>query len=204
MPGLTIHGWQYVYATEGEGFPLLLVPDTGGTIRDWAPSMPLLGELCRVVAYEYPGPAPAEAATRRSVPLVEGLTAFLNALSVARAYLAGYAGGGQTALRFALHHPTRVEGLLLVGSDGPDELLEECLSQTAIPMVLLVGDNTPMPLAAAQAPTARFPHCSRVVIPGAGTAPHCEQPLRLGHAMLEFLQHCERQRNLVRGASFLL
>jgi hypothetical protein len=28
--------------------------------------------------------------------------------------------------------------------------------------------------------------------------------LRLGHAVMRFLLHCERQRNLVRGASFLL
>jgi pimeloyl-ACP methyl ester carboxylesterase len=135
---------------------------------------------------------------------VEGLTAFLDALTVERAYLAGYAGGGQTALHFALHHPKRVEGMLLVGSHSPEESLAEFLSQTAIPMVQLVGGNTPTALATAHLPTAQLLRCSRIVIPDAGTAPHREQPLRLGHAMLEFLLHCERQRNLVRGASFLL
>jgi pimeloyl-ACP methyl ester carboxylesterase len=204
MPSLTIHGWQYVYATEGEGFPLLLVPDMGGTIRDWAQSMPLLGELCRVVAYEYTEPLPAEETARSSALLVEALAAFLDTLAVERAYLAGYAGGGQTALRFALRYSKRVEGLLLIEGHSPDGVLAESLGQVAIPMVLFIGGDIPAHLADARPSTAQTPRCLRVIIPGAGTAPHREQPLRLGHAMIDFLLHCERQRNLVRGASFLL
>jgi pimeloyl-ACP methyl ester carboxylesterase len=199
MPSLTIHGRQYTYTTEGEGFPLLLVPDTGGTIRDWAQAVPLLGELCRVVAYEDTEPRPAAETARSSALLVEALTAFLDALAVERAYLAGYAGGGQTALRFALRYPRRVEGLLLIGGHSPDGVLAESLREIAIPMVLFVGGD---PLA--HPSIVQAPCCPRVVIPDAGAAPHREPPLRLGHAMLDVLLHCERQRTLVRGASFLL
>jgi pimeloyl-ACP methyl ester carboxylesterase len=204
MPSLTIHGQQYTYAVEGEGFPLFLVPDPGAAIRDWAQSMPLLGELCRVVAYEDTEPMPAEEIARSSVLLVEALAAFLDALAVERAYLAGYAGGGQTALRFALRYSRRVEGLLLIGGHSPDGVLAESVGEIAIPMMLFMGGDTPAHLADARPSTAQTLRCPRVVIPGAGTAPHREQPLRLGHAMLDFLLHCERQRNLVRGASFLL
>ncbi|HEY7490376.1 MAG TPA: alpha/beta hydrolase [Candidatus Tectomicrobia bacterium] len=204
MPCLTINGQQYTYSAEGEGFPLLLVPDRGGAIRDWAQSTPLLGELCRVVAYEYTAPLPVEETARSRALPVEALAAFLDALAVERAYLAGYAGGGQTALRFALRYPRRVEGLLLIGGHNPAEVLAESVGEIAIPMVLLVGDNTPAHLANAHPSATQTLRWPRVVIPGAGVAPHREQPLRLGHAMLDFLLHCERQRTLVRGASFLL
>ena len=58
MPSLLLNGRPCAYTTAGEGFPLILVPDAGGTLSDWAQSMPLLGELCRVVAYEYTSHTP--------------------------------------------------------------------------------------------------------------------------------------------------
>ena len=204
MPSLMLNGRPCAYTTAGEGFPLILVPDAGGTISDWAQSMPLLGELCRVVAYEYTSHTSLEGAAPDYTLRVEDLAVFLDTLEVERAYLAGYAGGWQTALHFALRHPRRVEGLLLVGRHGPNEVLAGARGENTVPMLLLVGENTSSHVASASPLAAQVLPCPRVVIPGADTAPHREQPLRLGHAMLDFLMQCERQRHLVRGASFLL
>ena len=53
--------------------------------------------------------------------------------------------------------------------------------------------------------TERLPHCTKLVVSDLTPAASSDIPaLQLGHAVLRFLLHCERQRNLVRGASFLL
>jgi pimeloyl-ACP methyl ester carboxylesterase len=223
MPAVTVNGRWLSYEIAGDGFPLLLVPDTHGTINDWAPSMPLLGELCRVIAYAYTRPAPLSAPTALSQARLRlaDLVAFLDVLDVQRVYLAGYACGGQTALHFALDHPKRLEGLVLIGLDNPlllpsqeaagAEMLHPMeatsvpsLQLLTVPTLLLAGEYASGHLAwAAQLATCLA--CGvKGVVAGAGEAPHREQPLQLGHEILRFLLRCERQRNLVRGASFLL
>jgi pimeloyl-ACP methyl ester carboxylesterase len=161
--------------------------------------MPLLGELCRVIAYEYRSPPPSPTAPGERLA---DLTALCAALGIERAYLAGYASGGATALRFACHTPQSLEGLVLLGMEHPG-----CLPETpalfSVPTLLITGEQADGQETSHRLAT-RLAHGMTTVIPQAGTAPHREQPLQLGHAMIRFLLHCERQRNLVRGASFLL
>jgi pimeloyl-ACP methyl ester carboxylesterase len=199
MPDLTVNNQQLTYLTEGDGFPLILVPDCQGTRSDWHRPLPLLGELCRVIAYEYCQPHSPAPPTDL---LVEDLRTVFAVLSVERAYLAGYAGGGQTALHFALRYPACLEGLLLVGMPGA--LPDAPLHNLTVPTCVLVGAEAPTHLTGATLLTTQAPHCTKRVIPAAGTTPLREQPLAFGHAMMDFLIRCERQRNLVRGASFLL
>ena len=53
--------------------------------------------------------------------------------------------------------------------------------------------------------TERLPRCTKLVVSDVTPAASSGIPaLQLGHAVMRFLLHCERQRNLVRGASFLL
>jgi pimeloyl-ACP methyl ester carboxylesterase len=219
MRSLITNGRRLLYLTDGDGFPLVLVPDEHGTISDWAPSIPLLGELCRVIVYEYdpphsalPSPRTGEGPGGSDRRRVEELLVLLDTLKVERAYVAGYAGGGQTALHLALHTPERLEGLILIGLDnaaciqpqptqtGPLGPLQ-CLT---VPTLLVVGEEAPSQLAWTTRLASQLPRCARTVIPQAGSILHREQPLQLGHAMLAFLTQCERQRTLVRGASFLL
>jgi pimeloyl-ACP methyl ester carboxylesterase len=114
MPLFTAHGRQLSYHVEGEGFPLLLIPDAGGAIQDWVPTLSLLAELCRVIAYEYTPRLSAVSTPTPSEAPVDDLVTLLKALAVERAYGAGYAGGGDVALRFAQRVPGRLEGLLLI------------------------------------------------------------------------------------------
>ena len=221
MPVLTVHGKQLSYHLAGEGFPLLLVPDAGGTIQDWAAALPLLGELCRVIVYEYTQPRPVAHVPAASDDLVDDLVALLQALHIARAYVAGYAGGGDVALRLALRDPSRLEGLLLINPRDPAVILSQSrgtppptgppealpalsVSSLSVPTLVIGGAGVSERLAETTWLTAQLPHCVSTIIQEAGVAPHREQPLLLGHAMLAFLMQCERQRTLVRGASFLL
>jgi pimeloyl-ACP methyl ester carboxylesterase len=222
MPSLTARGQSLSYCIEGEGFPLILVPDTGGTLRDWAPVCPLLGELCRVIAYEYAQQLPAVHIPSPPDRLVDDLVVFLHALGIARAYVAGYARGGEIALRLALRDPGRVEGLLIMSPSAAVRglLQPEATSHTAAPtdrpptsactclpvptLVVIGADAATDDLQGVTRLAAQLPHGVSIRIPGAAAAPHREQPMPLGHAMLTFLMQCERQRTLVRGASFLL
>jgi pimeloyl-ACP methyl ester carboxylesterase len=221
MPSLTARGQQLAYHLEGEGFPLVLIPDTGAAIRDWTPVCPLLGELCRVIAYEYEQRLPPGHVPLPPDGLVDDLLVLLNALDIARAYIAGYARGGEIALHLARRDPDRLEGLLMISPNAAVRTLLQAMARSntavphmpsapalqrlCVPTLVVVGaeaaadDLQGMTLLAAQRP-----HSVSVRIPGAGAAPHREQPLPLGHAMLTFLMQCERQRTLVRGASFLL
>jgi pimeloyl-ACP methyl ester carboxylesterase len=206
MPAVTVNGQWVSYAVAGDGFPLLLVPDTCGTINDWAPAMPLLGELCRVIAYEYPQPAALRApeappeAPRRMADLV----ALLEVLDLQRVYLAGYASGAQIAWHFALHDPKRLEGMVLIGLDHPVLPPSQSATGLTVPTLLIAGEYASGHLACAAQLASQLSQSVKDVIAGAAEAPHREQPLQLAHAIVRFLLQCERQRNLVRGASFLL
>jgi pimeloyl-ACP methyl ester carboxylesterase len=201
VPYLTIAGdtrKRLTYRQEGEGFPLLLVPAQAGRIADWAPQLPLLGELCRVMAYEY------GAATDIASPCsrVRDVQAILDGLAIERAYLAGYADGGLTALGVAWRYPQQVEGLLLIGMDRVG--CEDRLGRIRVPTCAFAGAEASRHIAVASHLAATLSYGETSIIRQAATAPHQEQPLTLGHAMMDFLMRCERQRNLVRGASFLL
>lgn len=225
MAVLTINGKQCYYETEGDGFPLLLVPEPQGVIADWHGIMPLLGELCKAIGAEYRGIEQTEPTTEptSSDSLAANLATLLDALGLERVYLAATRVAGQEALSLALHAPERLEGLILIGMYGDNaapeppsrhvsgiaEMTDEAAfearwQEITVPTLLLVGDQAHQHLQRSELLAARMPHCRRVVIPGAGYSPHLEQPRRLGHAMMDFLIQRERQRNLVRGASFLL
>ena len=116
------------------------------------------------------------------------------------------------ALHFALHCPERLEGLVLVGTrDVATHALDDVMSFGArlptisIPTLVVIEAAASAVLPYADLLAERLPRCTRLVVADATPAASSRIPaLRLGHAMMRFLLHCERQRTLVRGASFLL
>ena len=128
----------------------------GAVIQDWAAALPLLGELCRVIVYEYAQPRPVAHVPASSDDLVDDLVALLQALHIARAYVAGYAGGGDVALRLARRDPSRLEGLLLINpreaavilsqtrgmshpAGPPDASPGPSVSSLSVPTLVMVG-----------------------------------------------------------------
>jgi pimeloyl-ACP methyl ester carboxylesterase len=202
MPLFTAHGRQLSYHIEGEGFPLLLIPDAGGTIQEWRPTLPLLAELCRVIVYEYDQQPPAVSDPTPSEAFVDDLVALLNALAITRTYGAGYAAGGDVALRLARRAPSRLAGLLLINPGN--EVRRQALANLSMPTLVVEGQAASACREETNTLAARLPHCTSTIIRGASLAPPGASPLPLGQALLAFLMQCERQRTLVRGASFLL
>jgi pimeloyl-ACP methyl ester carboxylesterase len=213
MPAVTINGRGIMYDTTGDGFPLILIPDAGATLHDWIPAMPLLGELCRVIAYAYDRTAHGQPAQLPLPDCVADLRALLAFLQVERAYLAGAMAGSLTALSCALHHPNRVEGLILIGPQEPARSSNDTATRAApavslrdltVPTLLIAGEDAAAQVAWATQFALQCPRANTEIIARTGQTPHREQPLQLGHIMVRFLLQCERQRTLVRGASFLL
>jgi len=202
---------HFSYETAGDGFPLVLTPGPQGV---WSPYIPLLGELCRTIMYT--GHDLAEVSSteglRASARAAEMLSLFLDILGLERVYLASQAVSWHTALHFALHYPGRLEGLVLIGARDVETnaicgimSLEARLPAITVPTLVVSEAEALAALPYANFLTERLPRCTKLVVSDATPAASSGIPaLRLGHAVMRFLLHCERQRNLVRGASFLL
>ena len=204
-------GVHFSYETAGDGFPLVLTP---GPQEIWSPYIPLLGELCRTIMYT--GHDLAEVSSterlRASARSAEMLSLFLDILGLERVYLASQAVSWHTALHFALHYPGRLEGLVLIGARDVETnaicgimSLEARLPAITVPTLVVSEAEALAALPYANFLTERLPRCTKLVVSDpTPTASSGSPALRLGHAVMRFLLHCERQRNLVRGASFLL
>jgi pimeloyl-ACP methyl ester carboxylesterase len=204
--GKNVH---FSYETAGDGFPLVLAPGPQGI---WDPYIPLLSELCRIIMYSgYDlADSPSGGELHPGARAAEMLGTFLDLLGLERVYLASQAASWHMALHFALHYPARLEGLVLIGAheaatDIVDGIrsLETRLHAISIPTLVV---SEALGLADyADLLTESLPHSTRLVVSDVPPAASSGIPaLRLGHAVMRFLLHCERQRNLVRGASFLL
>ena len=206
VSGQDVH---FSYETAGDGFPLVLVPGPQGV---WSPYIPLLGELCRTVVYTGHdlSETPSAKELHPSARAAEMLGTFLELLGLERVYLASQAVSWHMALHFALHCPERLEGLVLIGAhDVATDVvcgiisLEGRLHEIPVPTLVVSEAETIAPYA--DLLTERLPHCTKLVVSDVTPAASSGIPaLQLEHAVMRFLLHCERQRNLVRGASFLL
>lgn len=213
MPEVVVQGIRFSYETAGDGFPLVLAPGPQGGREVWAQYMPLLGELCRTIAYECQeegGLQHRSLATSERV--ADTLKTFLDVVGLERVYLASQSVGWPMALHFALQSPERLEGLVLIGAHdvamdaGRSVMpLKARLPEITVPTLVLIEAQVRAALPYVDMLTERLPRCTQVVIPDATLSHSAHTPvLQLGHTMMRFLLHCERQRNLVRGASFLL
>ena len=211
MAEVSVQGARFSYELAGDGFPLILTPGLQG---GWTPYIPLLAELCRVIAYTC---HTLKEPLLRESPLTGTRTAdmlgtFLDGLGLERVYVASQAVSWPMALHFALHHPERLEALVLMGAQDVEAhvvrglmSLEARLHEITVPTCILMETQALASLPYAEILTKRLPHCTRLIISDATPSPSSGVPaLPLGHSMMRFLLHCERQRNLVRGASFLL
>ena len=204
MPRLQLpDGSRFTYETAGDGFPLILLPGPEG-IAAWLPHMPLFGELCHTIAYEFCQPQPT----------TEYLPALLDALRLERVYLASPASAWLPTLQFVRNRPEALEALLLVDLPGtaaeaplPDDTLTARLPGMTPPTLILLADNASIARPAADCISTHLPHCRTVNMgrlgqdqPGLPRTPR----RRFAHLMMQFLLDRERHRNLVRGASFLL
>jgi pimeloyl-ACP methyl ester carboxylesterase len=115
------------YLEAGSGPPLVLVHGLGSNaLQDWGRLVAPLARRYHVYAPDLPGFGRSErpADADYSIPMqVEALRAFLGAVGVSRARVAGISMGGWIVARLAGEHPELVERLVVVAPAGmrPDD-----------------------------------------------------------------------------------
>jgi pimeloyl-ACP methyl ester carboxylesterase len=121
MPMIKVQGHSLFYRLsdddlKGDRPPLVLIHGAGGTHMHWPAELRRLAGWT-VYALDLPGHGKSEGPGRDTVEAYrEVVYRFCQAAGLTCVVLAGHSMGGAIALDFALHYPTRLAGLILVGT----------------------------------------------------------------------------------------
>jgi pimeloyl-ACP methyl ester carboxylesterase len=120
MPRVPLNGTDLFYADEGSGNPLAFIPGLGATHGMFCPQADALRAGHRLILPDLRGNGRSG---RLSGPIgtvldrqCDDLAALLDHLGIASVVMVGVSYGGAVALRFALRHPGRLAGLVVVDS----------------------------------------------------------------------------------------
>jgi pimeloyl-ACP methyl ester carboxylesterase len=137
MPQLRRPGTFISYREDGAGPPLLLTHGFAATSAMFDLNLPVLTRGNRVIRWDLRGHgasgAPQDQACYTAAASVADMAALLDHLQLGQAVLGGHSLGGYLSLAFALAHPDRVSGLLLIGT-GPgfrNELARQAWNRSA-------------------------------------------------------------------------
>jgi len=139
--GVTVH-----YKETGQGEPVfILLHGFGASEFSWREVMEPLSSSGRVIAYDRPAFGLTERpldgnwtgtnpySVQGNVELLDGL---MNELGVEKAILVGNSAGGEVAAAYALEHPERVQGLVLVDpAVGGGRIPQWAVSVMALPQI---------------------------------------------------------------------
>jgi pimeloyl-ACP methyl ester carboxylesterase len=108
----------YVEQGDSSGLPVVLLHGFSDSWWSWAPVLPHLPASIYAYALSQRGHGDADrpATGYRFEDLAADLAAFMDTLGIERAVIGGHSMGSYVAQRFAMDHPDRVLGLVLVGS----------------------------------------------------------------------------------------
>ena len=115
MPHVDVDGLTINYDVQGEGEPLLLIPYLSADHACWAFQLPAYTEHFSCIAIDLPGTGesdkpPGPYSTHGHADQV---AAFLGAIGIERAHVAGMSFGAAVAIHLAARHPARVRSLSL-------------------------------------------------------------------------------------------
>jgi len=130
MPQIDVDGLKINYDVQGDGAPLLLIPYLAADHACYAFQLPAYTEHLSCIAVDLPGsgesdkpPGPYSTET-----YADQLSAFLGAIGIERAHVAGVSLGAAVAMHLAARHPERVRSLSLHSAwDRTDEYLRTIL-----------------------------------------------------------------------------
>jgi pimeloyl-ACP methyl ester carboxylesterase len=127
------------------GEPLVLLHAFPLDSAMWAPLVPELAGVARVVLVDLPGlgasPVPATGEPSLEVS-AEGVVGVLDRLGLRRAVVAGVSMGGYVALALARRHPERVAGLALVDTRAEADAVEVRANRLRMADAVLGGTGT--------------------------------------------------------------
>ena len=132
MPQVEVDGLTINYAVQGVGEPLLLIPYTSADHACYAFQLPAYTEHFSCVAIDLPGSGESDkpAGPYSTEGYADQVAAFLGALGIERAHVAGVSLGAAVGMHLAARHPDRVRSLSLHSSwHASDSYLISVLEQ---------------------------------------------------------------------------
>jgi pimeloyl-ACP methyl ester carboxylesterase len=132
MPQVEIDGLTINYDVQGEGEPLLLIPYTSADHACYAFQLPAYTEHFSCVAVDLPGSGESDKppGPYSTEGYAEQVAAFLGAIGIEQAHVAGMSLGAAVAMHLAARHPDRVRSVSLhSGWHASDAFLKIVLEQ---------------------------------------------------------------------------
>jgi pimeloyl-ACP methyl ester carboxylesterase len=132
MPHVDVAGLTINYDVQGEGEPLLLIPYLSADHACWAFQLPAYTEHFSCIAIDLPGTGgsdkpPGPYSTHGHADQV---AAFLGAIGIEQAHVAGMSFGAAVGIHLAARHPARVRSLSLhSGWHASDDYLKLVVEQ---------------------------------------------------------------------------
>jgi 3-oxoadipate enol-lactonase len=132
MPRVEVDGLTINYDVQGEGVPLLLIPYTSADYACWAFQLPAYTEHFSCIAIDLPGTGESDkpAGPYSTEGHADQVAAFLGAIGIERAHVAGMSFGATVGMHLAARHPGRVRSLSLhSGWHASDDYLKIVVEQ---------------------------------------------------------------------------
>ena len=145
MPRVEVDGLTINYDVQGDGEPLLLIPYTSADHACWAFQLPAYTEQFNCIAIDLPGSGESDkpAGPYSTEGQADQVAAFLGAIGIERAHVAGMSFGGAVGIHLAARHPGRVRSLSLHSAwHASDDYLKTVVEQwrTLAPALATVAD----------------------------------------------------------------
>jgi pimeloyl-ACP methyl ester carboxylesterase len=132
MPRVEVGGLTVNYDVQGEGEPLLLIPYTSADHACWAFQLPAYTEHFSCIAIDLPGSGESDKppGPYSTEGHADQVAAFLGAIGIERAHVAGMSFGAAVGMHLAARHPGRVRSLSLhSGWHASDHYLKVVVEQ---------------------------------------------------------------------------
>src|SRR4051794_30311990 len=132
MPQVDADGLKINYDVQGDGEPLLLIPYTSADHACYAFQLPAYTEHFSCIAVDLPGSGESDkpAGPYSTDGYADQLAAFLGAIGIEQAHVAGMSLGAAVAMHLAARHPGRVRSLSLhSGWHVTDDYLKMAVEQ---------------------------------------------------------------------------
>ncbi len=132
MPQVDVDGLTISYDVQGEGEPLLLIPYTSADHACWAFQLPAYTEHFSCIAIDLPGSGESDKppGPYSTDGHADQVAAFLDAIGIEDAHVAGMSFGAAVGMHLAARHPGRVRSLSLhSGWHASDEYLKIVVEQ---------------------------------------------------------------------------
>jgi pimeloyl-ACP methyl ester carboxylesterase len=115
MPQTDVDGVRINYDVQGQGEPLLLIPYTSADHASYAFQLPAYTEHFSCIAIDLPGTGESEKppGPYSTDGYADQVAAFLGAIGIEQAHVAGVSLGAGVAMHLAARHPGRVRSLSL-------------------------------------------------------------------------------------------